>query len=290
MPFYAFRLNSIFVNNPRGKVPDDDIVTFQVVVNNVVRGQGSILLTDLAAGALIPLVPPPSSTYTFTPFAPNPDTATNINVDWIIGPMRIAPTDGVTISYSGTNISDNYSGPSQKDQDDLEIRILNAFYGALWGQVTEGPWGAALGSVLTQGSEILGKIWDVLGVLKDPVGELLNAQEQGPCNGAVFASATQLTGSEIAKLTFAPHSDYASLVDALEFPIVVHLDDSANHSANCGGVAHTDVSFSVLQISEVSVRQYIGRNNQLLNPENGIRQYATVGKAVDLYNLLQLTP
>ena len=147
MPFYAFRLNSILVKNPRGKVPDDDIVTFQVVVNNVLRGQGSILLTDLAAGALIPLVPPPSTTYTFTPLAPNPGTAKNISVDWIIGPLMVAPTDGVTILYSGTNLSDNYSGPSQADQDDLEIRILNAFYGALWGQIVDGPVGAALGSV-----------------------------------------------------------------------------------------------------------------------------------------------
>ena len=62
---------------------------------------------------------------------------------------------------------------------------------------------------------------------------------------------------------------------------MVHLDDSANHSPTCGEVAHTDVSFSVLQIPMVSVRDYLSSYFRNLNPANGIRQYATAGKAID---------
>jgi hypothetical protein len=89
MPFYAFRLDALYVRNQRGKIPDDDIVTFQVAVNNVLRGQGAIILEDVTSGTLEQLVPPPSPTYTFTPLAPNPASAKNIDVDWIIGAVHV---------------------------------------------------------------------------------------------------------------------------------------------------------------------------------------------------------
>ena len=290
MPFYAFRLNAIKVNNQRGKIPDDDVVTFQVAVNTVLRGQGTIILEDVVSGALLPLVPPPSPTYTFTPLAPNPASAQNIDVDWIIGPIEVAPGDGVTILYSGTNISDQYVELSQADQDKLTLRIADTFAETFFGEVVLGEVGAGLGAVVSTGQEVLGKVNDVLEVLKDPVGKLVNYQAQGPCNGVAFAGQTQLTGADLAKLPYAPHSEYASLPDSVEFPSTVNLTDTTNHDTSvCGHVADTDVMISVLQIPVVSARYYLNRvcKNQSLSA--GLRPFVPAGKAIGLRSFLHLT-
>jgi len=306
MPFYAFRLNAIKVNNQRGKIPDDDVVTFQVAVNTVLRGQGTILLEDVASGALLPLVPPPSPTYTFTPLAPNPGSAQNIDVDWIIGPFELAPGDGVTILYTGTNVSDQYVELNKADQDKLTLQLADAFAEAFFGEVVAGEAGAALGAVSSKASELLGKVSDVvgkvsdvlgdvlsdiLGDIKDPVGKLVNYQPQGPCNGAAFGGQTQLTGAELAKLPYAPHSEYASLPNAVEFPTTVNLTDAVNHDTNiCGHVADTDVMISVLQIPEVSARYYLNRVCKNQSLAGGIRKFAPAGQPISLRSFLHLTP
>ena len=53
MAFYAFRLDKIHVLNPRGKIGDDDVVTFNVFVNQIDRGHGAGFFTDLTAGAVV---------------------------------------------------------------------------------------------------------------------------------------------------------------------------------------------------------------------------------------------
>jgi len=289
MPYYAFRLNAIHVQNQRGKIPDDDVITFQVVVNNVLRGQGTTTLTGIASGAVIPLVPPPSPTFTFTPLAPNPASAQNIDEDWIIGPIEVAPGDGVTILYSGTNVSDQYASLNQQQQDSIETQLLDVYYGALIGEAVGGAAGAAIGAVFSKTSDILGKVSDVLSIFKDPVGEILNVQSQGPCNGIAFAGQSQLTGADLAKLPYAPHSEYASLPNALEYPMSVHLTDSDNHNTDtCGHIAETDVMLSILQVTEISVRYYLNRSFRNKNPETGLRQYSAAGKATNIRSLVHL--
>ncbi len=291
MPFYAFRLNALYVHNKRGNIPDDDVVTFQVAVNTVLRGQGVIVLQDVTSGTLQQLVPPPSSTYTFTPQEPNPDSAQNIDVDWIIGPFEIAPGDGVTILYSATNISDQYAGLNTADQDKLTLQLADAFAEAFFGNVVLGEGGTALGAVSSTASELLGKVSDVLGAIKDPIGKLVNYQPQGPCNGVVFAGQTQLTGAELAKLPYAPHSEYASLPNAVEFPTTVNLTDAANHDTSvCGPGANTDVMLSILQIPVLSARYYLNRVCKNQSLAGGIRPFAPPGKAISLRSFLHLTP
>jgi hypothetical protein len=289
MAFYAFRLNSIFAQNQRGHVPDVDVVTFQVLVNTVLRGQGMITLQAVTSGTTLALALPPSNTYSFTPLAPS-QTSSNISTNWIIGPMQFAPTDGVSVVISITNISDNWSGTDQKKQDETEIAIANAFYGAMLGEVADGLDGLLVGSVLTKGSEILGKISDILGVLKDPVGELLGADSGGPCNGLAFASETKLLGNEVAALTFVPPSTYQSLPGALEFEKSVSGDDSANHNTgDCGHVAETTVSFSVLQLRSESLRTMLGWCFPTKAAASGLRQFVSPGKGFSLRNLVNFT-
>lgn len=286
--FYAFRLNSIFCQNRRGHVPDDDVVTFQVLVNTVLKGQGMITLPDMNTGNTTQLALPPSNTFSFTPLGPS-QSSSNISTNWIIGPIGFAPKDGVSVVISVTNISDNYSGTDEKKQDQTETAIANEFYGAFFGQAAAGLTGLAAGTVLTQGSELLGKITDILGVLKDPVGELLGVSG-GPCNGLTFASVTNLLGTEVAALPFVPPSTYQSLPGALEFEKSVSGDDSANHNTdNCGPIAQTTVSFSILQLRSESLRTMLGWCFPTKTPAGGLRQFVSSGKGFTLRNLLQFT-
>lgn len=289
MAFYAFRLNSIFVQNQRGKVPDVDVVTFQVLVNTALRGQGMITLPGMTSGTTLALALPPSNTYSFTPLAPS-QSSSHISTNWIVGPMGFGPKDGISIVISITNISDNWSGTDEKKQDETEIAIANAFYGALFGEITEGLDGLVVGSVLTKGSEILGKISDILGVLKNPVGDLLGPGTGGPCNGLAFASQTSLLGNEVAALTFVPPSMYQSLPVALEFEKSVSGDDSANHNTgDCGHVAETTVSFSILQLRSDSLRTMLGWSFPAQSAANGLRQFVSAGKGFSLRNLVNFT-
>ena len=77
MPFYAFRLDNINVKFQRGKIPDNDLVTFGVFVNQVDRGHGAATFDDLVSGADTPAVAVP------------PNTGWASARRWIISPMEI---------------------------------------------------------------------------------------------------------------------------------------------------------------------------------------------------------
>ena len=56
MAFYAFKLTQLRVNRPRGRIPDNDIVTVSVFVNQNERGSGARLSPDLSFGSAVPVV------------------------------------------------------------------------------------------------------------------------------------------------------------------------------------------------------------------------------------------
>src|SRR5919197_3150301 len=109
MPFYAFRLDSVHVLNPRGKIPDNDVVTFSVFVNQIDRGHGAGFFPALAAGAVIPAT------------AVTPNTRSGMSNDWIVGPLEIAPGDLIHVIYTGFNTSDSELDLS--GQAEIEIKI-----------------------------------------------------------------------------------------------------------------------------------------------------------------------
>ena len=146
MPFYAFRLDNINVKFQRGKIPDNDLVTFSVFVNQLDRGHGAAMLNDLVTGSDTPVgAAPPSSGVGITP-------------QWIISPMEIAPGDGVTIVYSGTNISDWELELSDDQQNQIELKILGAITTAVIGETGLGGIVAAVGGVLGFASDSVGKL------------------------------------------------------------------------------------------------------------------------------------
>jgi hypothetical protein len=129
MPFYAFRFDEIKVLETRAKILDDDVITFNVFVNNIERGRHAR-------------------------FFPSLDAGTVVHPGWIIGPFELAPNDAVAVVYSGTNTSDNQLDSTQQDQ--IEIKILDTITTAAVGAIG-GPIGSVIGSVLGLIGDPVGK-------------------------------------------------------------------------------------------------------------------------------------
>jgi hypothetical protein len=259
MSFYMFRLERIHAITIRGRIPDNDIITFSVIVNQVERGRGAALFPDVGAGA------------SFRPFPVLPRNGRNIDSEWNIGPFEIAPGDLVAVAYTGTNTSDDHNITLDTAlQDKIEIKILDTILTSAVGGLgsVAGGVGAALGSV----------IGGILGVIGDPVGTILGFQPQGPCNGVVFAGARDFTG---AGLDATPMNPLPGLGDSETLPGISLtsdvLTDTATHdTAKCGHPAETTVTIKIFRLPFVSVRSLVGsRFPEALG--KGLRQVGSPG-------------
>ena len=122
----------------------------------------------------------------------------------------------------------------------------------------------------------------------DPVGKFLGFAPQGPCNGLVFSDTVEFTGAGLATLPFLPDSSFHSLPQATAASFTRPYDDSATHDSSvCGEIAHTEITFSVLQVPSVSVRHNAGRLFPAAKLSDGLR-HATGSKASSLRSLLGL--
>lgn len=225
MSFYLFRLDLIDVLHRRGVIPDDDVVTFSILVNQVDRGHGTGLFPDMVAGEPIPASAVPVG------------NRLNIDSSWTIGPLAIDPGDSVHVVYTGTNISDNQLvSLSTKDQDALEIRLLDAVAAAaLTAAATLGAVAAAIASGLS--------------AIGDPVGKFLGITPQGPCNGPVFSDAVQFSGSGLDNLGLSSPS--AGGLPSLAFT-QTHDDAPTHDTSICGPIAETNITFSVIRQAVIS--------------------------------------
>lgn len=270
MKYFAFRLDWVFAKNPRGKVLDNDVVTFNTLVNQIDRGHGAGLFVLQGTGKLPGT---PAS-------AVIPNVKNGMSNDWIIGPVEISSGDSIQIAYSGTNISD--SDLDLSGQAEIELKILNAIVVAAAGAVG-GAVGAAIGAVLN--------------TLGDPVGMLLGYKPQGPCNGPVFSDSVEFNGAGLDGLIFQKptiHNSFTSLPRALEVSFTRSYTDELTHNEKvCGAVAHTDITFSVLQVPDISLKYYMHRVFPSLKKNglaDGIRRLAPAGGNISIRSLLGLRP
>jgi len=218
MPFYAFVFGSMTVKFQRGQLPDNDIVTFSIFVNQVDRGHTVGTFNDLVSGASVP---------------GDPMFVLDRMAKWTIGPLHINDGDGVNVIYTGTNVSD--LPPDTQGQ--LEVKVLNVVLTAVIGAAGLGAIGSAIGGAL--------------GFLGDPVGKLLGVRPEGPCNGTVFHDAPFFTGSGLAalpyeQLTYDP--DYSGYVFTRSY-----TDAESHNTSICGHIAETEVNFGVMALPYVSV-------------------------------------
>lgn len=265
MPFYAFKLGKIHVITPRGRIPDNDIVTFSVFVNQVDRGHGSGFIPALGKGSTVPVAAVKAR-----------NRNGSMSTDWIIGPLEIAPGDLIHMVFSGTNTSDSQIDLS--GQAEIEIKILNKIVGAAVGAVG-GPIGSAIGAALS--------------LLGDPVGTILGFEPQGPCNGLVFSDTVEFTGTGLDSLAFRPpegENAFVSLPKATEFSFTRSYTDEKDHnSENCGDIARTEITFSILRVPSISVRFYLNRFFDA-DLRQGVRRLAAPGSAVRLRSLVRVRP
>jgi hypothetical protein len=294
MGFYLFKLETIKVIHKRGKVPDDDIVTFAVMINGGDRGHGSGFFPAMVDGT-------EAHTWDITPegFQAYPAKHTfNMSSqklsEWQIGPLETSSSDTVDVVYTATNMSDyGLSSLDTKKQDDMEIKILDTVAKKFVGLVAGAGLGEELGGLF---SDAFNKAFE------DPVGELIGYRQLGPCNGPVFSGVTpfrgsQLDGMRVGTLSYVyyPGTPYPE-THTSPFPgaryTITGLNDEATHDTNiCGELAVTDVTFSVSRLPFVSLYDWFGIKFPGVNVANGLWQAVPPGTTtIGIKSLLGITP
>jgi len=283
MSFYIFRLNKIHVKHKRGNISDSDIVTFSIFVNQLDRGHGTGYFPSLATDSV-------NSTDDRTVdglVAYPAKNRLNMSQLWEVGPLEIDPGDEVHVIYTGTNISDEQLVSLEtQQQDEIELKLLSAV-------------ATAAVAALTGGLGLVGEgIATALGAIGDPVGKFLGYAPQGPCNGPVFSDVVQFSGSGLDKLDMVPLPPRKNITPPLPNYSVISFTrtytDEATHDTNrCGHMAETDVTFSVLRVSFISVvwlltNRFPSRWSGEFGP--GLRQYGQSGTAISVKSLLGLRP
>src|SRR5262245_12807096 len=271
--FYMFRLERIAVKTPRGRIPDNDIVTFIVLVNQIDRGHGTGFFPALAAGSSVPAS------------AVRPNNRKNMDVaGWNIGPFELAPGDIVHVIYTGTNISDDQQTTiSTQKRDELEIKLLSQILTDSVGSIGGIP-GAVIGAIV--------------GAIADPVKTLLGFNAQGPCNGPVFSDSVAFSGAGLDVLPMAPlpRPPSGDLDTPLPppFPGISfthnHTDEATHDKGKCGDIAKTDITFSVFRVPFISVRSLFSSRFPNVSPTRGLRQLGAAGGSVSLKSLLGVRP
>ncbi|MFZ0548322.1 MAG: hypothetical protein WAM60_22940 [Candidatus Promineifilaceae bacterium] len=279
MSFYIFKLDQIRVKQQRGILSDSDVVTFSVFVNQLDRGHGTATFPALVSSPN----PTPAE-------AVPPRNKLNINgQQWRIGPLEILEGDDVHVIYSGMNISDvNLSSLSSKQLDEIELKILSSL-------------GTAAVGGLTGGLGLIGEgIAAALGAIGDPVGKALGYKPQGPCNGLVFSDAVQFTGGGLDNLEMTPLPPQLHTKPPMPRYWTIsftrsYTDEATHDTEKCGPIAETEITFSVLRMSFISVRWL--RTNRFIDTSKtpskigpGLRQFGQPGTVISLKSLLGLRP
>ncbi|RIZ70644.1 MAG: hypothetical protein D0530_07165 [Methylococcales bacterium] len=269
---FSFRLNAIHSQNQRGKNADYDVITFQVLKNNQVTGQGGIT-TVVSSGMTITTAPPPNDLF-FPPFKPT--YKDRMNDQWIIGPIEIGANDHINVVYSATNIGDPGLGNDEIKTDKIIEKLLDIYYQALLSEVTIEVAGT-IGAVTDIAAGIFGASKDVAGnfsdtlknianAIENPVETFLGEPDNGICNGVVFAGSMSFTGAGLNQLIYSPPSlqHWAPDICRGEHEFSVHLTDASNHNTDkCGHIAETDIFFSVLTFPLST--KFVGKSKQNIN-------------------------
>lgn len=250
MSFYEFRFENFHALHKRGNIPDSDLVTFTIMINQIDRGHGSALFNVVTTNSVQSTDDRSADTPMYLAYPAR--NSLNMDLDWTTGPFETAPGDELLVIYSGTNTSDSSiaSLPNQ-DQDELELKILNAIAKKGVAVVLGAGIGEELGNAF---SEAFKEIFE------DPVGDLIGYSRQGPCNGPVFSDARRFSAVELDNLNVGP---LASGSGSYRFPGVRftnHYTDAATHDSSiCGDIAETDVTFSLFRLPYVSVKDLMRR-------------------------------
>ena len=247
MTRYLFRLDTIHTQYQRGKNPDNDVLTFGVQVGTQSYGPvGKLLSHACLSGSTLHLTDDP------------PDT---LRQAWEIGPLEVNPDDIVNVIYAAVNTSDYHPSLSRGDT----WKITAAVWGAMIGV------GAALGGIGAVAGAVIGGVIAVLGEI---IGDI--TPDDPKCNGVVFADKYPLTGSNLAKATSNPQS---------AFSVTTHYTDATSpHPDDCGHLAETDVTFTVIAVPVESVTTFLGSRGDL---RQGLRRLQPGVPVISVRSLIE---
>ena len=287
MSFYIFRLEKIGIGQRRGKIPDNDVVTFGVMINQVDRGHGSGWFPVMNDGEV-------ATTDDITEDGLLAYPATNrLNTSerWEVGPLEVGRADDVTIVYTGLNTSDSELDLGTQEQDEIEIKVLDIVAKKFVGLALGAGFGDDIGSAL---SEAFDKAF------ADPVGTLIGYKPQGPCNGPVFVGAKRFQGSDLDNLSMAPltytlyaDTPYPRTVSS-DYPGIrftqTHTDEASHDPKLCGPIAVTDVTFSVLRVPFISLKTWVPVRFPHAVLSTGLGKLAQLTGSFSIKSLLGLRP
>lgn len=265
MVFYAFALDELYAAYQRGHIPDRDLVTFTLFVNEERRGWLGGRVPAVATGSRTPFsacqVDTSGGCALFTGAA-----RTSPANHWMLGPIEVAPGDLITLVVTGTNTSD--SGLTDQAAEKFEIKMLDTIV----------TLGLNYGLAQLAAGGLLGDALDkLLEALDDPAGTFLGWHPQGPCDGMVFSDTRQFTGAQAAAFDYAPppvgvtSSDTVYGLDQATHTLPTpHLTDEQYHhdTDHCGHIAETELTISVVRLPYLSLFNCLGRD---LSPELDVR-------------------
>jgi hypothetical protein len=279
MGFYLFKLDRILVRRRRGNIPDHDVITFHIFINKLDRGHGSGVIPAVANNSSH-LMDDRSPGY----YAYPARNLLNMAEHWTAGPFEIAEADDVSVVYTGTNLSDSglSSLPHQEEQR-TELDMLNYASRIAVGALA----GAGVG-------EVLGRLFSAAfdEFIDDPIGDLIDYEEQGPCNGPVFSDAIQFSGTALDQLPMT------SLPQFL-WPVISFTrsySDAETHDTDiCGDVAETDVTFSAFRLPYISLKYWMSSRFSGRAPSAGLRRlaqgpFAQPGSTISIKSLFGVLP
>jgi hypothetical protein len=261
MSLYAFTLDTLHVLVHRGKLQDEDVLTFSVMINNIERGRGAGLFPDLSDNTIEPT--------SVVPMSARKGSAT---ANWVIGPFELQPYDTVDIIYTVINTSD--SQLSNQDAEKFELKVLDEILTTAVGSIGGGI-GAALGAAL--------------GGITDPVAKFLGWEPRGPCNGLVLSDSVPFTGGSLADLEYEDLSDHHEFPGASAVSFTRPYTDVANHDTSiCGEVARSEITFTVLKVPDlISVQDFARRRDLSIK---SLASWGVGARPVGLKSLMGVLP
>ena len=224
MAKYLFRLESMHVTNQRGKVPDQDVVTFGLRIGGIDYG-------PLAPGAS-QITASSGNTIQFTDHERR--DARGFFGQWEVGPVAVGDDDVVEVMYSIVNVSSSDPGhPTPEEVEKLALATWAGLVGV--GAAVGGAVGAVVGAVV-------GAIASIAAVLVDIFG-----RGTPDCNGVVGGDKVWLTGAELSKRTAADPGTFT----------ITSESGNPDIPSDCGAPSRVEVTLSVTRVSGYSLRQFL---------------------------------
>jgi hypothetical protein len=246
MPSYAFRIDSMHVDDQRSSINDSDSdwLVFSVKTGLNTRSWQGQVGSGIVSGASL------------TPSPQNP---------WLVdcGDMNLGDNDLVLTSFVMTNLS--HTDARQQAADALKIA------GAVTTALKEAPRlednvpviggipvASAVADLLL--TSIVG-VGAVIGPILGAIGEILGGTDKPNCNGLVFSQQFILSGKQLRDLTKNATSVFSETK--------AFKDQQSPHE--CGHNPETQVVFSIVPSPQgFSVKRFL--RSEGLDPSRGIRQ------------------